>query len=140
MKRFSSAVNLFFLIFLLLSCSSVPNKDKEEQLPIRPEIKLCTSSLEWNFIVDGIQYCKQECPKIPLVFHLVKINLVTPNLELVCYPLSTDFSAEGNFSSKSPLEFARQNKLYHLPKRSGRFIENSFEFLKNFDENHLYYM
>ncbi|MBO5137465.1 MAG: phosphodiester glycosidase family protein [Spirochaetaceae bacterium] len=109
MKRFSSAVNLLFLILLLLSCSSIPDKDKEELLPIRPEIKLCTSSLEWNFLGDGIQYCKQECPKIPLVFHLVKINLATPNLELVCYPLSADLSAEGSFPSKSPLEFARQN-------------------------------
>ena len=65
----------------------------------------------WQPVTQGIDRFNFENALVPLIYHVVKIDLSNENLELICYPDEhTKISSSGTFAGLTTLDFARRNK------------------------------
>ena len=63
----------------------------------------------WQAAAPAIDYFYFENPDIPLVYHVVKVDLANPLLEIVCYPnSSTKITKEGSFAGMTTAAFAKK--------------------------------
>ena len=89
--------SLFFLLFIwfdliFFGCTSTSvqnSKLSESDTQILLEEEL--SCLNWQQLAPGINWTKVHNFQIPVIFHIVKINLDTPGLTLNLYPGSKAF-------------------------------------------------
>ena len=68
------------LVFLLCSCLSENHIFQPD-----PEAVFIPESFEWEEVEPGISYAKFENPKIPLVYHIVQVDLSNPEFEIFEY-------------------------------------------------------
>lgn len=100
-----------FVLFLLTltfftSCVSI-NKTRQSSRPLENTAYIPKEFI-WQPVAQGIERFDFENPNIPLIYHAVKIELDSPNLELVCFPdTSTKINSKGFFNGKKTLDFAK---------------------------------
>ena len=92
-RRASGISRRFFFLFLplfalLFSCASTRGTGglpvEDDTVPVREG---CVPyAVEWSPVREGISYYRYENPELPLIMHLVRVDLSAPGLRLVCYP------------------------------------------------------
>lgn len=111
MKSKFSAIKLFLILSItitLLSCASTQNtSDVQHTLN---DSDFIPEEFIWQPVTEGIERFDFENPDIPLVYHMVKINLAKENLKLVYYPdENTKKSGSGQFKGMKTERFAKNN-------------------------------
>ncbi len=61
---------------------------------------------EWQSVQSGVDYAYFRNDSLPVRWHLVRIDLRTPGLELVSYPHERHFSQNGTFAGQTVQQFA----------------------------------
>jgi hypothetical protein len=80
---FSTAL---ILLTLTISCASHPTLNTEADRTATPQELYVPSSFNWTPVCTGIERFDYENKSLPVRYHMVKIDLHTEQLELVCYP------------------------------------------------------
>lgn len=118
--RCSKKILSFFTITILIlfssvlfSCVSRPLSTEDNTLNYSSELYI-PESFEWQKVSDGISTCNFENKTMPVIYHAVKVELTSPNLELVCFPNESILKEEKIsqpfiFKSISTKEFANKN-------------------------------
>ncbi|MBO4534163.1 MAG: phosphodiester glycosidase family protein [Treponema sp.] len=74
-KAFLAALALTAVLFLTVSCATT----KQNTEP-------ADTTFEWKEVQNGIWRFDYKDSSFPVIYHVVKIDLTTPGLELTCFP------------------------------------------------------
>ena len=104
----AKALLLLVAAFFLFGCASTSsNSSAQKELY---DSDFIPSEFTWQPVTDGIERFDFENPDIPLIYHMVKINLENENLKLVYFPNeNTKKSGSGQFNGMQTARFAKKN-------------------------------
>ncbi|MCF0242022.1 MAG: hypothetical protein HUK25_05250, partial [Treponema sp.] len=118
---------IFLLIFIpsflsLFSCTSKPDTSQ-------PDFHVIPNSFSWEYNSNGIYTSDVYLPEIPLIYHLVKIDLSSDYFEICAYNANTNNHkglSISDFSKNSLVAFNTipftASSLYHIFPNS-RFVK-----------------
>ena len=75
-----------FLLFISVSCVSHPYLEQQTEELLYPCESYIPESFEWQEVESGIARFDFKNPDFPIIYHAVKINLDTPDLEIISFP------------------------------------------------------
>ncbi len=108
-RAFGVCLRFFFLclrIFSVFSCASARPSSAEFE---RSDSDILPYNLEWKTVGDGVSYVSFCNAELPLVYHIVRIDLSVPSLCIACYPEAGDLGADGFFDGVFTQAFAEKN-------------------------------
>ncbi|MFA6938079.1 MAG: phosphodiester glycosidase family protein [Treponema sp.] len=111
-KTFSYFTFAIFILFLSLtvSCVSRPSSTEDNEVNYPSELYI-PQSFEWQKVVDGISIYNFENKTMTVLYHAVKIELASPNLELVCFPNESTLEKEKiNFKNNNDTNLLKINQ------------------------------
>ncbi len=107
-SRILKIIFIFFVTCLLSACISPKGIVSDSINFTGPDF--IPEEFTWQPAAPGIDYFYFENPAIPLVYHVVKLDLTTPNLEIICFPdKSTKISDQGVFTGITTAAFAKKS-------------------------------
>ena len=102
-------LRLFFLSLCLLLTFSCTSAKREFLLAERMDDDFLPYNIELEDLYPGISYGTFTNSHLPLIYHLVRIDLSLPGLELCCYPEGDSFAKDQFFKGLFTSDFARKN-------------------------------
>jgi hypothetical protein len=92
----------------LTACTSTKSLTTAPQ--ITNDSDFIPGEFTWQPVTQGIDRFDFENALVPLIYHVVKIDLSNENLELICYPDEhTKISSSGTFAGLKTQDFAQGN-------------------------------
>lgn len=83
-KHFSSLILLIVVLFT--GCVSHPQFDADIEPLLYPSEAYVPETFDWQEVVPGISRFDFENKEFPVIYHVVRVELDTPGLQLVCFP------------------------------------------------------
>ena len=107
-KKLSPYIFIFslFLALSLTSCASQRVIDADAEIILYPQETYVPESFDWQEVQPGISRFDFSNPDFPIIYHAVRIDLMTPGLELVCAPTASEGFGEADASGTSPTSSA----------------------------------
>lgn len=106
-KTFRQLIPLLFVACLLSGCIS--SKGIESDSINFSGADFIPEEFTWKPAAPAIEYFYFENPEIPLVYHVVKVDLSNPLLEIICYPDgSTKIANDNTFTGMTTSAFAKK--------------------------------
>ncbi|MCH5292013.1 MAG: phosphodiester glycosidase family protein [Treponema sp.] len=103
------------IAIILCSCAGHRTLTAAEDDSAYPSYKYLPSTVNWQRVQEGIDRFDFEDPVMPIRYHAVRIDLETPDLELVAYPDRTTVEMENALeidgSVKQPFVFTGMQTL-----------------------------
>ena len=100
---------IFFIFVACLLSGCISPKGIESDSITFSATDFIPQEFTWQAAAPAIDYFYFENPDIPLVYHVVKVDLTNPLLQIVCYPDgSTKFANDGAFTGMTTAAFAKK--------------------------------
>ena len=77
--------NFFVLIFLCIFLSSCVTLREKHDFVFENEFDYIPNEFVWDDVTDEIKYSKVELPESPLIYHLVRIDFSSTDIQIVDY-------------------------------------------------------
>ena len=117
MKKIIFLVAALSFLTLAVSCVSRPQLSSEQEIASYPQELYVPEVFDWQSVCTGIERFDFENSVFPVRYHVVKIDLDTPDLELVCFPdksllVNKDYKLEPSSNNTSTLTKVVQPFVY----------------------------
>lgn len=96
MKKIIFLLAALSFLTLAVSCVSRPQLSSEQEKSSYPQELYVPEAFNWQPVCNGIERFDFENNVFPVRYHVVKIDLDTPNLELACFPDKSLLGNSGN--------------------------------------------
>ena len=100
---------LLLVMIFFVACASHPQIEADLEAYLYPAESFLPEKIEWQEVEPGIARLDFENPEFPLIYHLVRIELNEPGLELVCYPDEKTRFSGATFKGQKTSDFSQKN-------------------------------
>ena len=133
------SIKFFIIISAALFLSGcVSSKNASSAPVVLSDSDYIPDEFLWEPVAEGIERFDFKKPDIPLIYHIVKIDLNNEKLQLVCFPdETTKHSASGKFTGMKTLDFAKNTACIVAVNASpfdGRFFKKKIVGIHSFNK------